>query len=258
MKFRVHIYQVQRVPYEVEAESQKQAAELVHADGGEKLDPCGEPENIGEWQPDSVVDLLLPNGDVDYENSRTIDLRSALDMRKEALELLEKAQGIDGLKPMIVVHEYEAGSSGYIGWSNKANSSELTEEMAASILDSEYEPDNEALTIEDSITLEEMTGVSESSWMFDKQTELADAYKIAASKNNCEMADVSAGKKYEGKIIGMTDHFVVQSIGKNAVIHHKWNLSEPVEGITNVLEIAYKNGIGQVSVREQAVEGNQR
>lgn len=161
-KFRVHTYQVVCVPYEVEAESPEQAARLVHDDGGEKYDPSGESDNIGLWQPDSSVDPLLPNGEVDYENACVIDLRSAQDMRNEALALLKKAEEVDGLKPYAIVHEHEYGASTYIGWCER----EPTEEQAIAILDNndvDFEEDRgENLTICE-LTVDEMCGADPAS-----------------------------------------------------------------------------------------------
>lgn len=215
MKFRVHTFQVQRVPYEVDAESQKQAAELVHADGGVKLIPCSEPESAEEWQSDSIVDPLLPNGEVDYENSRTIDLRSAPDMRKEALELLEKAQGIDGLKPFVVMHEHAYGTSGYMCWSN---SEDPSRDEASSVLDSEFEEDrNETLSIQ-SIDLNELTGVAPSSHGVDPKKEHEKVVKIANEKESFAFLRNLADQSYSGKVMGLTELHVVLSLGRTALI----------------------------------------
>jgi len=68
MKFRVHTYQVFRVVYEVEAESTDDAYRLVDAEGWE-MNPV-QIVHAEEWLPDMIVDPLLENGDVDYEETR--------------------------------------------------------------------------------------------------------------------------------------------------------------------------------------------
>lgn len=251
MKYRVHTYQVQRVPYEVEAESQKQAAELVHADGGKKLTPCSEPENAEEWQPDSVVDPLLPNGEVDYENSRTIDLRSALDMRKEALELLEKAQGIDGLKPFIVMHEHAYGTSGYMCWSN---SEDPSRDEVSSVLDSEFEEDREETLTVQSIELDELTGVAPTSHGIDPQKELEKAVKIANEKESFAFLRNLADQSYSGKVMGLTELHVVLSLGRTALIITQADIDK-VPSMDDDVVVKFAGGKGVVlSVKNKEVD----
>lgn len=77
-KFRVHTFQVMRVPYEVEAASQEEAAKAVYdrADNETGEEPpiyrCADAEDAGEWQPDMIVDPILPDGTVDYDNVKTV------------------------------------------------------------------------------------------------------------------------------------------------------------------------------------------
>jgi hypothetical protein len=79
----------------------------------------------------------------------------ALAMREQALGLLQMAQAIDGRRPYLVTHTHECGSSGYVIWHTHAP----TEKQAAALLDAQFEPDrNESLTIEDNLTLRELTG----------------------------------------------------------------------------------------------------
>jgi hypothetical protein len=68
MKFRVHTYQEVRVSYEVEAESAEAAQKLV-SDDGWNMEPVGAPGPLGgDWSPFYIVDPLLPDGSVDYDN----------------------------------------------------------------------------------------------------------------------------------------------------------------------------------------------
>lgn len=251
-KFRVHTYQVIRVPYEVEAESQEQAAKLVHADGGQKLEPSSPAEPSEEWMPDSVVDPLLPNGAVDYENSRTIDLRSALDLRKEARALLEKAQALDGLRPYAVTHEFESGSSSYIAWGGN----ELSEIDAFSVLDSRFEKDRgESLIVANCFTLAELTGVAPASRVYE---DLGKAFTLGTLKKaggvvmaNVDENLIKAKSQFEGKILGITANYVVQSIGRQAVIHRKAELSGAGGlAVGEMVSVKYKDGMGQVTQKE--------
>lgn len=121
-------------------------------------------ENVLSLSDDAKVKVNITANKIKV----TVEEPKASFMRMKALKLMKDAQALDGLKPMLVMHEHEYGTSGYIGWTDKVNSSEFTEDMAASILDSKFDPDREMLHFEDSITLEELTGVSESSRMSDK------------------------------------------------------------------------------------------
>ena len=81
-------------------------------------------------------------------------------LRSQALALMREAQSIDGLRPFLVIHEHKGGGTPYIAWAT----SEPTVEQAASILESEFEPEREEfLTVDDSLRLEEMTGTAPSS-----------------------------------------------------------------------------------------------
>lgn len=81
----------------------------------------------------------------------------ALELRAQALALLEEASTLDGLKPFSVTHRHAYGASTYLVWANGVPD----EHSAAKVLDSDYEPDkDEELDIETSLTLEEVTGVS--------------------------------------------------------------------------------------------------
>lgn len=73
MKYRVHSFQVVRVSYEVEANSTIEAKGMVDAGGDWML-----PIVIGdipseEWTKTYIVDPLLPNGEVDYDNVTHFD-----------------------------------------------------------------------------------------------------------------------------------------------------------------------------------------
>lgn len=84
------------------------------------------------------------------------DLDKAMDLRKQALALLQQAQEIDGLKPFTANHTHSFGETTYIIWSEQAPD----EEGAASVLASKFEPElEETLFIQEGITLQQMTGV---------------------------------------------------------------------------------------------------
>lgn len=78
-----------------------------------------------------------------------------------------------------------------------------------------------------------------------------EAEEVAASKLSWALVDGQEAKKYEGKIMGATDHHAIQSLGKTAVIHHKHNL-ERVPEKDEILSISY-DGVGkaQVSAKTQ-------
>jgi len=83
----------------------------------------------------------------------------ALSLRGPALALVQQAQQLDGLQPFLIHHSHQFGSTGYLVW----GTTEPDDEVAAKMLDSEYEPDKEeGLDIESSVTLEEIAGTSSS------------------------------------------------------------------------------------------------
>ena len=80
-----------------------------------------------------------------------------LSLRVKALALLQEAQAVDGLKPFTVTHIHANGEATYLVWASETP----TKEQAAACLDSEFEPvRDERLAIEDSFSLEEMSGVA--------------------------------------------------------------------------------------------------
>ena len=82
---------------------------------------------------------------------------NALQLRTQALALLQQAAAIDGLKPFGVTHWHDSGASTYIVWATAAPG----EAEASKVLESEFEPDQgERLEIEDAFTLDELTGVA--------------------------------------------------------------------------------------------------
>lgn len=81
----------------------------------------------------------------------------ALSLRAQALALLQRAQEIDGLHPYLIHHSHEYSQTGYLIW---APGPELSEEAAASVLESSFEPEkNEFLDIESGVSLEEVAGI---------------------------------------------------------------------------------------------------
>lgn len=96
----------------------------------------------------------------------TQDLDKALQLRTEALALLQEAQAIDGLKPFTVTHTHSHGESTYILWAAATPS----KDEAVAVLDCEFESDrDETLTVDECFTLEEMTGVSTTARLQDIQ-----------------------------------------------------------------------------------------
>lgn len=101
------------------------------------------------WTLDELRQLA---GVASSESESTAD-----QLRRQAADLLRQAQALDGLKPFIVTHAHEFGESSYMTWFGD----EPTEEMATSVLDSEFEPDrNETLFVEEYVTIEELVGVT--------------------------------------------------------------------------------------------------
>lgn len=81
----------------------------------------------------------------------------AIALRVQALALLQQAQQLDGLYPYLVHHSHQYNFTGYLVW---ASGPELPEEAAATVLESDFEPEkNESLDIESGISLEEIAGV---------------------------------------------------------------------------------------------------
>lgn len=77
-----------------------------------------------------------------------------------------------------------------------------------------------------------------------------EAEEIAVSKLSWSLVDGNESKTFDGKIMGVTDNHVVQSLGKTAVIHHKHNLDR-VPAKDDVLTIAY-DGLGKAQVSEMS------
>ena len=67
MKFRVHTWQEIRFSYEVEADSAEEAHKMV-SERGYAMSPCEVNYDDPAWSDFMIVDPILPNGEVDYEN----------------------------------------------------------------------------------------------------------------------------------------------------------------------------------------------
>nr|WP_314710554.1 hypothetical protein [uncultured Comamonas sp.] len=81
----------------------------------------------------------------------------ALQLRTQALAMLQEAQQLDGLKPYTVTHTHDAGCSTYVIWAESMPS----EEHAKSVLDCEFEPwRDEYLSVEGHHFLDDMAGAS--------------------------------------------------------------------------------------------------
>lgn len=103
---------------------------------------------------------MFISGVLDETATNATNVDRGLFLRTKALALLEEAQAVDGLKPFVVTHSHNYGSSSYIAW----NKEMPDEDDAEKVLDAEYEPDkDESLTIEENLTLSEMVGVAMSS-----------------------------------------------------------------------------------------------
>lgn len=80
---------------------------------------------------------------------------SAYDLRRQAVELLEQAKAMDGLRHVMVAHEHEYGTTMYVGL---FDSDTPSEEEAVQLLQSKFEPErDECLTIE-AFNLQDLTG----------------------------------------------------------------------------------------------------
>lgn len=81
---------------------------------------------------------------------------SALDKRMQAMALLREATDLDGLSAYAVHHRHEHGGSSYVLWSkNQPNEAE-----AQGVLDAPFEPDRGEDLAVDTLTLEELVGIS--------------------------------------------------------------------------------------------------
>lgn len=87
----------------------------------------------------------------------TNDQDRGLVLRCQALALLEEAAAADGLMPYAVTHQHDFGASTYLLWSR----SKPNEAEAIAVLEVAYEPErHEWLSVEETITLQEICGVS--------------------------------------------------------------------------------------------------
>lgn len=188
-----------------------------------------------------------------FEVQPILGSKTAEKLRQSALLLLEQANKLDGLKPYAVVHEHAYGTSAYMCWTNTPDG--LTQEEAKVVLDSEFEEDrDEVLTIQD-LPLNELTGVQGKPIDIAKNyiaTEKShnEAVQHAKTKGDWSVADLKEVRNYNGKILAVTDHHVVQSLGKAAVIHEKKNLNRVPEK-DEVLNIAY-DGKDQAKVEPKS------
>jgi hypothetical protein len=77
-------------------------------------------------------------------------------LREQARNLLEQAEGLDGQKAFVIAHEHEYGTSIYLRWFREHPS----EEEAAAVMDSEFEPDREEYLTIEPLGLDDMTGTA--------------------------------------------------------------------------------------------------
>lgn len=163
---------------------------------------------------------------------------TAFKLRKAALSLLREAHAIDGLKPYLIIHEHRFGTDGHIRWSDK----ELQQDEIESSLDGAFDVDREEkLTISNGFGLDDLTGVSplvRVDYLL-KSEDLEKAKGLVSDKDNSWLANRVDGSLTIGKVLGQTEHYVVQNLGRNAVIHDKANLtSMPNDG--DIVEINYQ------------------
>jgi hypothetical protein len=85
-----------------------------------------------------------------------------------------------------------------------------------------------------------------------------EAEAIAGAKESWKLVGGSDSiKRYSGKVLGVTAHHVVQSLGKTAAIHHKEKLDRVPEK-DEVLNIVYNgNGQGKIEPRAKAQDKGQ-
>lgn len=88
--------------------------------------------------------------------------------------------------------------------------------------------------------------------MVDKENDLIAARELGAVKQEAWLADVTEESMSEGRIFGITEHYVVQSLGRNAIIHAKSELSEIPE-LGKIARIDYKDGVGHVEVKNKNI-----
>lgn len=108
-------------------------------------------------------------------------------------------------------------------------------EFEQQIEDERLEDDDEKLSKEFEL------GVSDS---YDQS--YSEAEEIAGERDGWLLAHGNEARIYEGRVLGVTEHHVVQSLGKTAVIHHKANLDRVPE-TDDVLSINY-DGAGRGAV----------
>lgn len=76
-------------------------------------------------------------------------------LRAAAAAFLDMAHSLDGLQAYQVVHQHRFGETSYVQWA----AHEPTEEMAATMLEEEFEPDRgESLSVTGPMTIAELTG----------------------------------------------------------------------------------------------------
>jgi hypothetical protein len=98
-----------------------------------------------------TVEQIKP-GDPHDENEM-----SGLALRAKALELLKRAQAVDGLTPFLVVHSHREGTTNNLVWSNGLPD----EDHLVKSLGLNFEPERgEGIEIEDDLDLEQLTGVA--------------------------------------------------------------------------------------------------
>lgn len=106
----------------------------------------------------------------------------ALQLRTQALAILQEAQQLDGLKPYTVTHSHCAGNSTYIIWATSMPS----EEQAKTVLDSAFEPwRDEHLTVEGHHFLDDVAGTSVTSRLPDIQEIQESVSALASSEETC-------------------------------------------------------------------------
>lgn len=131
-------------------------------------------------------------------------------LRNDAKVLLLEACSLDKLSPFIITHQHNHGESSYVCW----HASIPTEQEAAQLLESEYEPDlDESLFIESQVRIEELTGADETSRLTN-----FDAEPIPVAASSGKSAPVTGVWRMIVPVLS-TDHIPSENALSEAAAH---------------------------------------
>ena len=80
----------------------------------------------------------------------------ATQLRKQAFDLLSKANDLDGRSPFAVVHQHEYGTTTYVVWNKRPP----TQQEAIAALDSEFEPDKGEFLAICTMSIDDLAGTA--------------------------------------------------------------------------------------------------